>query len=142
MKALWFGVPAFGLALAAFAALAQAACPAGPAGNLCKAENGDPLAMYMIGREAYLAGRETGDLTEAFDWARRSRDAGFRGGRMLLKMVYVQMGEGTHRDYPQAWRWLTAAMEAGDDYLEPWRGRLEKKMSPDELGRARGAPAE
>lgn len=131
MKAAWF--PALGLVLAAFAAAAQAACPAGPDGNRCKAENGDALAAYMIAREAYAAGRESGDLSEAFAWAQRSRDAGYRGGRMLLKMVYVQMGEGTHRDFVQAWRWLTEAIEAGDDYLEPWRRRLEKRMSAGEL---------
>ena len=132
MKALWF--PALGLALAA--SVAAAACPEGPEGNLCKAEEGDPLAMYMIAREAYAAGRESGDLSEAFDWAQRSRDGGYRGGRMLLKMVYVQMGEGTHSDFVQAWRWLSEAIEAGDDYLEPWRQRLEKKMTDEEIATA------
>ena len=121
---------------------AAAECPRGPEGNLCKAESGDPLAMYMVGREAYLAGRETGDLSEAFAWARKSRDAGYRGGRMLLKMVYVQMGEGTHRDHVQAHGWLTDAIAAGDDYLEPWRDRLEDRMTEEDLARARRAETE
>ncbi len=120
------------LALAMIAAMAPAAaaaeCPPGPEGNLCKAENGDPLAMYMVGRRAYLEGRETGDLAEAFDWAWRSKEAGYLGGRMLLKMIYLQMGDGFHRDYVQAHRWLSEAIEGGDDYLassrtSSWPGR-------------------
>ena len=130
------GLPALAVAMAACAA-AAAECPRGPEGNLCKAENGDPMAMYLVGREAYAAGRESGDLSEALDWARKARDAGYRGGRMLLKMVYVQMGEGTHLDYAQAWRWLTGAIEAGDDYLETWRARLETRMTEEQLARAR-----
>lgn len=134
MKAVWFGVLAFVVAGAA-----GAACPPGPEGNLCKAENGDAMAMYMVGREAYQAGRESGDLGEAFVWAQKARDAGYRGGRMLLKMVYVQMGEGTHHDYVEAHRWLSEAIAAGEDYLEPWRRRLEKKMTADQLAAAQPA---
>ena len=48
------------------------------------------------------------------------------------------MGEGTRLDYAQAWRWLTGAMEAGADYLEPWRARLEARMTAEQLARARG----
>ena len=141
MKTAWMaafgGVLAAGWVLAS--AAAQTACPTGPEGNRCKAENGDPMAMYMVGREAYAAGRENGDLSDALAWARRARDAGYRGGRMLLKMVYVQMGEGTHRDHVQAHGWLTDAIEAGEDYLEPWLGRLEAKMTGGELERAHAA---
>ena len=145
MGAARLGFSALGIAVAALTALAasaQTACPAGPEGNLCKAGNGDPMAMYMVGREAYAAGRESGDLSEALAWARRARDAGYRGGRMLLKMVYVQMGEGTHRDYVQAHVWLTKAIEAGDDYLEPWRARLEARMTGEERESAMRAAEE
>ena len=140
MKAGRRGLAAGVFMLAMGAAAAGAACPAGPEGNRCKAEAGDPMAMYMIGREAYAAGRESGDLSEALAWARKARDAGYRGGRMLLKMVYVQMGEGAHRDYVQAWRWLDSAIAAGDEYLEPWIARLEKKMSDEQRARAAAEP--
>ena len=133
------------LALAMIAAIAPAAaaeCAPGPEGNLCKAESGDPLAMYMVGRRAYLEGRETGDLAEAFDWARRSKEAGYRGGRMLLKMVYLQMGDGVHHDYVQAHRWLSEAIDGGDDYLVAWRNRLEAKMTAEQLAEARERAAD
>jgi hypothetical protein len=98
--------------------------------------------MYMVGRSAFLEGRETGDLTEAFDWARRSKEAGNRSGRMLLKMVYLQMGEGNHRDYAQAHRWLSEAIDGGDDYLVAWRERLEAKMTAEQLAEARERAAD
>ncbi len=140
MKNAWFGYLALVVSLAAAPAVAESRCPAGPEGNLCKAENGDPMAMYMVGREAYAEGREKGDLSAAREWALRSRSAGYRGGRMLLKMIYVQMGEGTHHDYVQAHIWLTDAIQAGDEYLEPWRERLEEKMSSEQLAEARNTP--
>ena len=67
-------------ALIVSASVAQAAvedCPQGPEGNLCKAENGDVHAMYMIGREAYDAARDSGDYSEAYRWAARARAAEF-----------------------------------------------------------------
>ncbi|MDP6352955.1 MAG: hypothetical protein QF926_05280 [Alphaproteobacteria bacterium] len=132
------------LALAMIAAMAPAAvaadCAPGPEGNLCKAENGDSLAMYMVGREAYAEGRQTGDLTEAYKWASRSREAGFLGGRMLFKMVLLQMGDGIHRDYVQAHRWLSIAIDGGDDYLVPWRKRLEARMTVEQRAEAGKPP--
>ena len=131
------------LAVAMMAATAPAAvaeCTPGPEGNLCKAENGDVAAMYMVGRRAYLDGRETGDLAVAYYWARRSKEGGFLGGRMLLKMVHLQMGDGIHHDYVQAHRWLSEAIDGGDDYLVVWRKRLEDKMTAEQLAEA-GAQA-
>lgn len=126
--------------IAATAPAAVAECTPGPEGNLCKAENGDVAAMYMVGRRAYLDGRVTGDLAVAYYWARRSKEGGFLGGRMLLKMVHLQMGDGIHHDYVQAHRWLSEAIEGGDDYLVVWRKRLENKMTAEQLAEA-GAQA-
>jgi TPR repeat protein len=113
-------------------------CATGPEGNLCKAENGDPRAMYLVGRRAYVDGLETesGDLTDAFYWAARSKEGGFLGGKMLLKMVYIQMGEGSHHDYVQAHVWLTNAINGGDDYLVAWRKRLEYRMTDEQVAEA------
>ena len=51
-------------------------CPPLPEGMRCAAENGDPRAMYMVGREAYETARKTGDFTEAYQWAKRAKEAG------------------------------------------------------------------
>ena len=84
-----------GLALALWTAAGPAGaegCPPGPEGNRCRAENGDPRAMYLVGREAYDEARTTGDFSEAYMWASRSKEAGFLGGSMLFKMVHLQAG--------------------------------------------------
>ena len=134
-----------GLALALWTAAAPAGaegCPPGPEGNRCKAENGDPRAMYLIGREAYDEARTTGDFSEAYMWASRSKEAGFLGGGMLFKMVHLQAGEGLHHDYVEAHRWLSAAIADGDEYLVPWKRRLEAKMTPEQIAEAHRLEAE
>lgn len=128
-----------GLALVTLIAVGPAGasdCPPGPEGNRCKAENGDPRAMYLIGRQAYDAARESGDFSEAYEWASRSKEAGFLAGRMLFKMVHLQAGDGQHHDYVEAHRWLSAAITDGDDYLLPWQRRLEAKMTPEQIAEA------
>lgn len=117
-------------------------CARGPEGNLCKAENGDVHAMYLIGREAYDRARETGDFSEAYLWAVRAREAGFLGGRMLFKMIHLQAGQGHHHDKVEAHLWITKAIAEGEDYLVPWRRRLEAIMTPEQFKAALRAAAE
>jgi TPR repeat protein len=135
----------FALAMIVATGPASAAdCAVGPEGNLCKAENGDPRAMYMVGRRYYLDSLEadSGDLSDAFFWAWSSNEAGFLGGRMLLKMVYLQLGDGHHHDYVQAHVWLSAAIDGGDEYLVPWRKRLEYGMTDEQIAAADAKAAE
>ena len=134
-----------GLALALWTAAGPAgaqSCPPAPEGNRCRAENGDPRAMYLVGREAYDEARTTGDFSEAYMWASRSKEAGFLGGSMLFKMVHLQAGEGLHHDYVEAHRWLSAAIADGDEYLVPWERRLEAKMTPEQIAEAHRLEAE
>ena len=133
------------LVLIVSASVVQAAvedCPPGPEGNLCKAENGDVHAMYIVGREAYDTARDTGDFSEAYRWASQARTAGFLGGRMLFKMIHLQAGQGRHHDNAEAHQWITKAIAEGDDYLIPWKRRLEAIMTPEELEVVRRTQAE
>lgn len=133
------------LALTLFAGAAQAAmedCAKGPEGNLCKAENGDPHAMYIIGRERYDEARVSGDFSEAYMWAIKSREAGVLPGKMLFKMIHLQAGQGNHHDKVEAHQWLSKAVAEGEDYLVPWKRRLEAMMTPEELQAARQAELE
>ena len=119
------------------ATAAEPDCPPAPDKVPCLAESGDPMAMTMMGRSAFADGRESGDLTVALQWARRAVEAGNRrSGEMLLKMVYLQLGEGTHRDFVQAYVWLSKAIDNGDDTLLAWRKRLVGKMKPEQLAQA------
>ncbi len=122
--------------------LHAAGCPNGPEGNLCKAENGDVHAMYMIGREAYDSARKSGDYSEAYLWASRARAAGFLGGRMLFKMIHLQAGRGQHHDNLEAHAWISRAIAEGEEYLVPWKRRLEAIMTPAQVRAARRAEAE
>jgi hypothetical protein len=132
------------LAVTLIAGMAQAAlaeCASGPEGNLCKAENGDRHAMYMVGREAYDAARETGDYSEAYRWASQSREAGVLGGKMLFKMIHLQAGQGLHHDPVEAHNWISTAIAEGEDYLMRWKVRLEAQMTPEQLAEVRRAEA-
>ncbi len=135
----------FGFALAMMIAAGPAGangCAAGPEGIRCKAENGDPAAMYLVGREAYNEARISGDFSEAYMWATRARNAGFLGGKMLFKMIHLQAGQGLHHDNVEAHGWIILAIADGADYLMPWKRRLEAIMTPEQLAEARRAEAD
>ena len=78
---------------------------------------------------------------EAYKWAWRSKEAGYRGGRMLLKMIYLEASAGGHNDYVEAYHWLTKAIaEDNGEYLASWRKRLEALMTPEQRNEV-AAPA-
>ena len=110
----------------------------------CLAAKGDPMAMYMMGRRAYEGGRTTGDFTDALAWGQKVIRVRRHTGNMLLKMVYLQLGAGEHRDHVQAHVWLRQAIDnsEGNMYLIPWLERLEAKMEPEEIERAKGLAAD
>ena len=95
------------------------------------------MAMYVMGRRAYEDARTSGDFTAALNWSRKLAAAGEKNGERLLKMVYVQLGWGAHRDYVQAYVWLSEAIVAGDRYLLPWRTMLVEKMTSEQVAQAK-----
>ena len=105
----------------------------------CLAAKDDPMAMYMMGRRAYEAARVAGDFTEALEWGQKVIKVRRHTGNMLLKMVYLQLGGGAHRDYVQAHVWLREAIDSREEnlYLVPWLERLEAKMEPEQIERAK-----
>lgn len=110
----------------------------------CLAAKGDPMAMYVMGRRAYDAGRVSGDLTAALAWGQKVIKVRRHTGNMLLKMVYLQLGEGVHRDYVQAHIWLREAIDSNEAnlYLVPWLERLEARMEPEQIERAKRQTAD
>ena len=119
------------------AGAAESECPAGDEWVACAANKGDPMAMYAVGRKAYDAARQSGDFTEALSWSRKLAAAQEKNGERLLKMVYLQLGWGAHRDYVQAYVWLSEAIAGGDDYLVQWRKMLVDKMTPEQVAQAK-----
>ena len=116
---------------------AESECPEGNGWIACQAQNGDPQAMYVMGRNAYDAARETGDFTAPMNWARKVVAAGNPSGKRLLKMVHLQLGWGAHKDFVQAYVWLSEAIAGGDVYLVPWRKMLMEKMTPEQIAEAK-----
>jgi TPR repeat protein len=123
--------------MAAAQATDENGCPSGDQWLACRARAGDPGAMYAVGRSAYETARTSHDFTEALDWARRLDKMGDKNGERLLKMVYMQMGWGAHRDYVQAYAWLSEGIAGGADYLVQWRKMLAEKMTPEQVAAAK-----
>ena len=115
----------------------EAACPEGDGWLECRAAAGDRMAIYRLGRTAYENARESGDFSEAVRLSRQLAATGDKNGERLLKMVHIQLGWGGHKDYAQAYAWLTEDMPGDDNYVDKWRKTLAEKMTPEQLEQAR-----
>ena len=107
----------------------------------CDSENRN-MALFIQGRDAYERGRETGDLGEARKYAMElieRKDA--RHGKALMKYIYMQVAQGTHKDSVEAYRWVAADIAAGESYarlnLDRVLEQLAAKMTPEQLAEAR-----
>ena len=131
-----------GLAMLSFSGITFGEdCPSGLDGNLCRAENGDRRAMYMVARAAYVKeneaikdGAKIVDFSHAYEWAWKSKKLGFQGGNSVLKMIYVNAT--MHKDSIEAHRWITRALNDGEDYLVLWQQRLEESMTQAQIQEA------
>ncbi len=115
----------------------EPACPEGDGWLECRAKAGDRMAIYVLGRNAYETARESGDFSEALRLSRELAVTGDKNGERLLKMTQMQLGWGAHKDYVQAYVWLTEAIAGGSDYLVKWRAMLMEKMTPAQLAKAK-----
>jgi TPR repeat protein len=99
------------------------------------AKQGDTMAMYVMGRREYTIARTSGDMTKALEWTLKVMEDKERVAGRLLKMIYIQLGEGVHKDYIQAYIWLQEGINKGEKYiyLIPWQKRLKYYMSENEL---------
>lgn len=107
----------------------------------CDYENKN-LELYIKGTDAFDSGRAIGDLTEAHGYAAELIARGdLRHGKALMKHVYLQLGQGVHKDLVQAYRWVAADVAAGTEYkrLDPKRilDQLTARMTPEQLAEAK-----
>ena len=107
----------------------------------CDFEN-ENLRLFIQGRDAFERGMETGDFTETRVIGQKLAERKNKYGNRLLKMVYVQVGFGKHKDFVQAYRWLDEEMKAGHGFarldLEKTMAKLVALMTPEQLAQARG----
>lgn len=107
----------------------------------CDRENRN-MALFIEGRDAFDRGREIGDLTEAHDiaaelFARQD----LRHGKGLMKFIYLQLGQGAHKNLVEAYRWVAADIAAGMTYprldLERVLAQVAARMTPEQLAEAK-----
>ena len=107
----------------------------------CDFENAN-MAAFIRGREAFDRAMETGDFTETREIGQWLAARKNKYGNRLLKMVYVQIGFGKHKDFVQAHRWLDEEIKSGHGFarldLEKTMAKLEALMTPEQLAAARG----
>ena len=107
----------------------------------CDFEN-ENLRLFIQGRDAFERGMETGDFTETRVIGQKLAERKNKYGNRLLKMVYVQVGFGKHKDFVQAHRWLDEEIKSGHGFarldLEKTMAKLEALMTPEQLAAARG----
>lgn len=107
----------------------------------CDFEN-ENLRLFIEGRDAFERGMESGDFTDTRVIGQKLAGRKNKYGNRLLKMVYVQVGFGKHKDFVQAYRWLDEEMKAGHGFarldLEKTMAKLTALMTPEQLAQARG----
>ncbi len=107
----------------------------------CDYEN-ENMRLFILGRDAFDRAMETGDFSETRVIGQKLAERKNKYGNRLLKMVYVQIGFGKHKDFVQAYRWLDEEMKAGHGFarldLEKTMGKLAALMTPEQLAQARG----
>ena len=115
-------------------------CARAGSAKQCAYEN-ESLSLFIKGTDAYDAGRQTGDLSEARNIARQLIERKNKYGKRMMKQVYVQLALGVHKNYVEAYRWLAEAMANEEKYprLEINRllDQLSEKMTPEQLAEAK-----
>jgi len=98
----------------------------------------DSLSIYIKGRDAYDKGREVGDLSQAREIAYQllARNNN-KNGRVLLKMIYMEIRMGGHKNNLQAYAWVKEAIGRGESYsrldFDTVLNSIRKRMTENEL---------
>ena len=102
----------------------------------CAYEN-ESLSLFIKGRDAYDHGREIGDLSQAREIGYQLAARKNKNGRILLKMIYMEVRMGGHKNYIQAYDWVEEAMQRNESYarldFQSVLDSLKKRMTPEQL---------
>jgi len=105
----------------------------------CAFEN-ESMALFIKGRDLYDKGRVTGDLSESRKIAKELVQRKNKYGKRMLKMIYMQVATGAHKNYVEAYRWLQEAIANEEKYsrldLNRVLDQLSAKMTPEQLAEA------
>lgn len=105
----------------------------------CAFEN-ESMALFIKGRDAYDTGRVTGDLSEARKIAKELVQRKNKYGKRMMKMIYMQLATGTHKNFVEAHRWVQEGIVNEEKYarldLNRVLEQLSVKMTPEQLAEA------
>jgi len=76
------------------------------------------------------------DYAQAALWYRRAAEQGYAEGQRNLGSMY-EHGSGVPADAVRAYAWYGVAAAAGDEVALTLRARVEKRLSPEQIARAR-----
>lgn len=114
----------------------ESECPPYIDNKECAYEH-ESLSLFIKGRDAYDRGREMGDLTEAREIGYQLAARKNKNGRVLLKMIYMEIRMGGHKNYTQAYDWVNEAMQRNESYarldFQTVLDSLKKRMTPEQL---------
>lgn len=134
--ALVLGLPAMPVAMAedAFVCMEESQ-------EKCDYENRN-MELFIKGRDAFDQGRETGDFREAQGYAAElMARKDMKHGKGLMKYIYLQLGQGAHRNLVEAYRWVAADIAGGVTYprldLDALLKKIAASMTPEQLQEAR-----
>lgn len=101
------------------------------------------MELFIKGRDAFDAGRESGDLREAHAYAAELMTRkDFQHGKGLMKFIYLQFAQGTHKNLVEAYRWVAADLAAGVEYkrldLKRVLDQISARMTPEQRAEATG----
>jgi len=78
----------------------------------------------------------TKDYKEAFKWYRLSAEQGFAYAHLVLGEMYFQ-GQGVPQDYVSAHMWINLAASKGHGEAIEMLNMVEKKMTPQQIEKAK-----
>ncbi len=95
-------------------------------------EAGAPLALRRLYADGLTVPRES---AEAMVWYRRAAEQGNAAAQYQLGVIYF-FGEGVRPDRVSAYMWFHLAGANGYAAGVPWRDRVARDMSPEQIAAA------
>ena len=106
----------------------------------CAFEN-ESMSLFIRGRDAYDHGREIGDLSEARIIGTQLVERKNKNGKQLLKMVYMSVRMGGHKNNVEAYHWVEESIARKEEYarldMNALLETLSQRMTPDEQAKVK-----
>ena len=101
-----------------------------------KAEQGDEVSQFNLGKLYYLGEGVEKDLKEAMKWFRKAADQGIALAQYNLGLMYGQRRIKKEQDYWTAYAWLSIAATNGSIEAKGVSNRLTLVLTPVQISHA------